>query len=199
MWPAPPLTLLSPPDPRSCTGACSVRMASPWTTSGRLSEVGSPQIQVTVWPGAAPPSQGLRALALPRTDKGQRGQASPSSPTCWIRAPPSWGGTGQEAGVSAVVTYLTPSRGLPGGPVVWTPRFHCRGLGSIPGQGITIRHTARCSWRKKNLKNILLPALGVIQIERGLAGRSAGRPLVTQNPASWAPCPPWKAAPSPSP
>ena len=52
---------------------------------------------------------------------------------------------------------------------------------------------------EKNLKNILLPALGVIQIERGLAGRSAGRPLVTQNPASWAPCPPWKAAPSPSP
>ena len=54
--------------------------------------------------------------------------------------------------MSAVVTYLTPSRGLPGSPVVWTPRFHCRGLGSIPGQGITIRRAARCSRKKKTLK-----------------------------------------------
>ena len=149
--------------------------------------------------GGSPSLPGLAGPGPARTDKGQQGQTSPSSPACWIRAPPSWGGTGQEAGVSAVVTYLTPSRGLPGSPVVWTPRFHCRGLGSIPGQGITIRRAARCSRKKKNLKNILLPALGVIQIERGLAGRSAGRPVVTQNPASWAPCPPWKMAPSPSP
>lgn len=67
-----------PPDPRSCTGACSVKTASPWTTSGRLSGVGSPQIQVTGWPGAAPPSQGLRALALPARTKDS--EAKPHLP-----------------------------------------------------------------------------------------------------------------------
>ena len=131
VWPAPPLILLSPLNPRSCTGACSVKTASPWMTSGRSSGVGSPQIQVTGWLGTA----------------------SPSCPACWIRAPPSWGGAGQGAGVSAAVIYLTPSRDLPGSPLVRTPCFHCRGPGSIPGRGITIRCAARCSREKKiNLK-----------------------------------------------
>lgn len=35
-----------PPVLRSCTGACSVRMVSPWTTSGRSSGTGSPLILV---------------------------------------------------------------------------------------------------------------------------------------------------------
>ena len=29
---------------------------------------------------------------------------------------------------------------LPGGPVVKTPCFHCRGIGSVPGQGTKILH-----------------------------------------------------------
>lgn len=33
-------------NPRLCTGACSVKTASPWTISGRSSGIGSPQIQV---------------------------------------------------------------------------------------------------------------------------------------------------------
>ena len=40
--------------------------------------------------------------------------------------------------------------------------------------------------KNKLKKKILLPALGVIQIEWGLTGRLAGRPVVAQNPASGA-------------
>lgn len=36
-----------PLNPRSCTGACSVRTASPWMTSGRSNGIGSLQTQVT--------------------------------------------------------------------------------------------------------------------------------------------------------
>ena len=35
-------------------------------------------------------------------------------------------------------------REFPGGPVVRTPRSHCRGLGSIPGQGTKIPQAAWC-------------------------------------------------------
>ena len=31
-------------------------------------------------------------------------------------------------------------RDFPGGPVVKTPHFHCRGMGSIPGWGTNIPH-----------------------------------------------------------
>ena len=36
-----------------------------------------------------------------------------------------------------------------GGPVVKTLRSHCRGKGSIPGQGTKIPHAARCGQKKK--------------------------------------------------
>lgn len=128
------------------------------------------------WVARGSPSlSGLAGPGPARTDEGQRGQASPSSPACWVRAPPSWGGAGQEAGVSAVVIYLTPSRGLPGGPVVRTPRFHCRG----PVHPWSGNYNPECckvqpEKKKNKLKNILLPALGVIQIARGLAGGRQG-------------------------
>ena len=54
-WPL-PSRCCSLLNPRSCTGACSVKTASPWTTSGRSSGVGSPQIQV---PGDSPSLLGL--------------------------------------------------------------------------------------------------------------------------------------------
>lgn len=44
---ASPHTAVPTLNPRSCTGACSVRTASPWTISGRSNGIGSPQIQVT--------------------------------------------------------------------------------------------------------------------------------------------------------
>lgn len=47
--PSPGPTPSPPPLPlptRSCTGACSAKMASPWTTSGRSSGIGSRQTQV---------------------------------------------------------------------------------------------------------------------------------------------------------
>ena len=34
---------------------------------------------------------------------------------------------------------------FPGGPVVRTPHFHCRGPGSIPGQGTKILQATRHS------------------------------------------------------
>lgn len=68
VWPVPPPTPLFPLSPhplhpRSCTGACSVRTASPWTISGRSSGTGSPQIQVTrAGRVAAPSLAGLQHL-----------------------------------------------------------------------------------------------------------------------------------------
>ena len=38
-----------------------------------------------------------------------------------------------------------PGGDFPGGPVVKTPRFHCRGAGLIPGQGTGIPH-AMWAW-----------------------------------------------------
>ena len=39
--------------------------------------------------------------------------------------------------------------GFPGGPVVRTPHFHCRGPGSIPGQGTKILQAERRGKKKK--------------------------------------------------
>ena len=45
-------------------------------------------------------------------------------------------------------------RDFPGGPVVKTLRFHCRGTGLIPGQGTKIPHATWCGpKKKKKLKN----------------------------------------------
>ena len=38
---------------------------------------------------------------------------------------------------------------FPGGPVVRTRQFHCRGPGSIPAQGTKIPQAARCAPRPK--------------------------------------------------
>ena len=47
-------------------------------------------------------------------------------------------------------------RDFPGGPVLETPCFHCRGHGSIPGQGTKVPHAARPKKDKnKNKKNTL--------------------------------------------
>lgn len=51
---ASPHTTVPTLTPRSCTGACSVKTASPWTISGRSSGIGSPQIQVTGGLGDSP-------------------------------------------------------------------------------------------------------------------------------------------------
>ena len=40
-------------------------------------------------------------------------------------------------------------REFPGGPVAGTPRFHCCGLGSIPGQGTKI---PQATWRGQKKK-----------------------------------------------
>ena len=40
-------------------------------------------------------------------------------------------------------------RNFPGGPVFKRPRCHCRGVGSIPGQGTKIPHPAYCLTRPK--------------------------------------------------
>ena len=53
---------------------------------------------------------------------------------------------GQE--VSSKDKSLRP-RDFPGGPVVKTPHFHCRGVGSTPGRGAKIPHAARCCQKKK--------------------------------------------------
>ena len=39
--------------------------------------------------------------------------------------------------------------GFPGGPVVGTLCFHCRGTGLTPGWGTKISHAAPCSQKKK--------------------------------------------------
>ena len=41
---------------------------------------------------------------------------------------------------------------FPGGPVVKTLRFQCRGMGSIPGQGTKIPHSVQCSQKTKKIK-----------------------------------------------
>ena len=38
---------------------------------------------------------------------------------------------------------------FPGGPVVRIQRFHCRGLGSIPGQGTKIPQAAQHGQKKE--------------------------------------------------
>ena len=42
--------------------------------------------------------------------------------------------------------FKNSSMDFPGGPVVKTPHFHCRGTGSIPGLGIS---ACRVVWPKK--------------------------------------------------
>ena len=44
------------------------------------------------------------------------------------------------------------TREFPGGPGVRTPCFDCRGMASIPGQGIKIPHAKRHSQEKKKKK-----------------------------------------------
>ena len=69
----------------------------------------------------------------------------------------------------------TPLREFPGGPVVRTQRFHCQGLGSIPGWGTNILYPAsRCQKRKekkKTLQNKKMP-LTTSPIEGSRAGLS---------------------------
>ena len=46
------------------------------------------------------------------------------------------------------------SRDFPGGPVVKTPHFQCRGYALIPGWGTKVPHAAWCNQKNKNkLKN----------------------------------------------
>ena len=45
------------------------------------------------------------------------------------------------------------SREFPGSPVVRILGLHCRGLGSIPGQGTEIPQTTRCGQKKKEKKS----------------------------------------------
>ena len=49
---------------------------------------------------------------------------------------------------------LNISGDFPGGSVVKTLHFHCRGRGFIPGQGTKIPHASRCGqkWKKKKKK-----------------------------------------------
>ena len=42
--------------------------------------------------------------------------------------------------------YKNTESDFPGGPVVKTPHFHCRGAGSIPGRGAKVPHTV---WRNQ--------------------------------------------------
>ena len=42
---------------------------------------------------------------------------------------------------------------FPVGPVVRIPGFHCRGLGSVPGQGTEILQVMWRGEKKKNTKN----------------------------------------------
>ena len=42
-------------------------------------------------------------------------------------------------------------REFSGGSVVKTPRFHCQGPGSIPGQGAKIPQATQCGQNKKDL------------------------------------------------
>ena len=46
---------------------------------------------------------------------------------------------------------------FPGGPVVKTPRSHCRGPGSTPGWGAKIPRAVRCGQKKKKKKKEKLP------------------------------------------
>ena len=41
---------------------------------------------------------------------------------------------------------------FPGGPVVKNQCFHCRGTGSIPGQGTKVPQAVQCSQKKKKKK-----------------------------------------------
>ena len=44
---------------------------------------------------------------------------------------------------------------FPGGPVVRTRHFHCRGLGSIPGQGTEIPQAVQRGQKNQKNKNCL--------------------------------------------
>ena len=72
---------------------------------------------------------------------------------------------------------------FPGGPVVKTLRFHCRGVGAIPGQGTKIPHAARHSQKKKKLSFFFLNLfiyllMAVLRLREGfLQLRQAGATL----------------------
>ena len=51
---------------------------------------------------------------------------------------------------------------FPGHPVVKNLCFHCKGIGSISGQGTKIPHAAWCSQKNKNMHMLLL----IFQINR---------------------------------
>lgn len=74
---ASPHTTVPSLNPRSCTGACSVKTASPWTTSGRSSGIGSPQIQVTGGLGDSPCPPGARCFQWRGTPWAQTCSALP--------------------------------------------------------------------------------------------------------------------------
>ena len=46
----------------------------------------------------------------------------------------------------------TTSWDISGGPVVMNPCFHCKGIGSIPGQGTNILHGTQCGQKVKKKK-----------------------------------------------
>ena len=50
-------------------------------------------------------------------------------------------------------------RDFPGGPVVKTSRFHCKGHGFIPAQGTKIPHSTQHSQKKKKSVFIHSPAV----------------------------------------
>ena len=54
-------------------------------------------------------------------------------------------------------------RDFPGNPVVKTPHFQCRGMGSIPGWGTKISHAVRVGKKKKKVppENIIFPHPGM--------------------------------------
>ena len=60
--------------------------------------------------------------------------------------------------VTALCTKQVDPGDFPGGPVVRTLRFHCRGTGSIPGQGAKILHATWLSQKlnKTNKQNKLI-------------------------------------------
>lgn len=84
---APSLTVTNA-SPRSCMEACSVRMVSPWMTSGRLSGIGSLQTQVSG------PRHGEECLGLhrPRAIGRHRTHFPTCSPNEWDCA--CWGTSG---------------------------------------------------------------------------------------------------------
>lgn len=111
VWPAPLLTLLFPPEPQIMHG-------------GLFSEDGVTLDDIRkIERSRQPPDSGDRVAG-----------DSPTFLSCMLGpcTSPRGAALAREQKCAAVI-HLTPSRDLPGSPVVWTPCFHCRGLGSIPG------------------------------------------------------------------